>query len=179
VIAKDTGHRIGSLSIGSRRRRGFSQAAEYIASKAKEYGPNRCRSKRFLRRPEDLLHAPNQTPGWEAERAELWETEPRKTKIADVGEMRVALADYSRRADVTGSLVEVGAGTRPKRTTMGKRSRADRACGRRRSRQFTSWLRRATRAGVLSYQQNQVTGWSGDYVDNVRWGHLSPYQRGQ
>jgi len=30
-------------------------------------------------------------------------------------------------------------------------------------------------AGVLSYQQNQVTGWSGDYVDNVRWGHLSPY----
>src|SRR6185436_10316690 len=30
-------------------------------------------------------------------------------------------------------------------------------------------------AGVVSYQQNQVTGWSGDYVDNVRWGHLSPY----
>ncbi len=30
-------------------------------------------------------------------------------------------------------------------------------------------------AGVLSYQQNQVTGWSGDYLDNVRWGHLSPY----
>ena len=30
-------------------------------------------------------------------------------------------------------------------------------------------------AGVLSYQANQVTGWSGDYADNVRWGHLSPY----
>ena len=30
-------------------------------------------------------------------------------------------------------------------------------------------------AGVLSFQQNQVTGWSGDYIDNVRWGHLSPY----
>jgi hypothetical protein len=30
-------------------------------------------------------------------------------------------------------------------------------------------------AGVLSYQPNQVTGWSLDYQDNVRWGHLSPY----
>jgi hypothetical protein len=30
-------------------------------------------------------------------------------------------------------------------------------------------------SGILSYQQNQVTAWSGDYLDNVRWGHLSPY----
>src|SRR6267142_3449853 len=113
VIAKDTvielarSHRVQASS-------GYSRAAEYIASKAKEYGLEQVQIERFPADGQKTYYTLKSTPGWEAERAELWETEPRKTKIADVGEMRVALADYSRSADVTGSLVDVGAGTSPK-----------------------------------------------------------------
>ena len=174
VIAKDTvielarHHRVQASS-------GFAQAAEYIASKAKEYGLEQVQIERFPADGQKTYYTLKSTPGWEAERAELWETEPRKAKVADVGEMRVALADYSRSADVTGSLVDVGAGTSPKdyegKDVKGQIVLAGggvaavhkMACDERGA------------AGILSYQSNQTTGWSGDYADNVRWGHLSPY----
>jgi aminopeptidase YwaD len=174
VIAKDTvtelarHHRVQASS-------GFSQAADYIASKAKEYGLEQVQIERFPADGQKTYYTLKSTPGWEAERAELWETEPRKTKVADMGEMRVALADYSRTADVTASLVDVGAGTSPK-DYDGKeiKGRIVLAGGGVAAVHKMACDERGA-AGVLSYQQNQVTGWSGDYVDNVRWGHLSPY----
>lgn len=174
VIAKDTvtelarHHRVQASP-------GFSQAAEYIASKAKEYGLEQVQIERFPADGQKTYYTLKSTPGWEAERAELWETEPRKTKIADVGEMRVALADYSRSADVTASLVDVGAGTSPK-DYDGKeiKGRIVLAGGGVAAVHKLACDEHGA-AGVLSYQQNQVTGWSGDYADNVRWGHLSPY----
>jgi len=174
IIAKDTvtelarHHRVQASS-------GFSQAAEYIASKAKQYGLEQVQIERFAADGRRTYYTLKSTPGWEAERGELWQIEPRKTKVADIGEMRVALADYSRSADVTALLVDVGAGTSPTdfdgkdvkgRIVLAGGGVADvhkLACDERGA------------AGILSYQQNQVTGWSGDYVDNVRWGHLSPY----
>jgi hypothetical protein len=174
AIAKDTvtelarHHRVQASS-------GFSQAADYIASKAKEYGLEQVQIERFPADGQKTYYTLKSTPGWEAERAELWETEPRKTKVADMGEMRVALADYSRTADVNGSLVDVGAGTSPK-DYDGKeiKGRIVLAGGGVAAVHKMACDERGA-AGVLSYQQNQVTGWSGDYVDNVRWGHLSPY----
>lgn len=154
---------------------GFSRAAEYIASKAKEYGLDQVQIERFPADGHKTYHTLKSTPGWEAERAELWEVEPHKTRIADWDEMRVALADYSQSADVSAALVNVGAGTSANdyngKDVKGKIVLAGGsvaavhklACDERGA------------AGVLSYQQNQVTGWSGDYIDNVRWGHLSPY----
>ncbi|MFY9607202.1 MAG: DUF4910 domain-containing protein [Blastocatellia bacterium] len=173
-IAKDTvtelarHHRVQASS-------GFSRAAEYIASKAKDWGLAQVQIERFLADGQKTYHTLKSTPGWEAERAELWEVEPRKTKIGDWDEMRVALADYSQSADVTATLVDVGAGASANdydgKDVKGKIVLAGGsvaavhklACDERGA------------AGVLSYQQNQVTGWSGDYLDNVRWGHLSPY----
>ena len=154
---------------------GFAQAAEFIASKAKEYGLEQVQIERFLADGQKTYYTLKSTPGWEAERAELWETEPRKTKVADLGEMRVALADYSRSADVTGSLVDAGAGTSPK-DYDGKeiKGRIVLAGGGVAAVHKLACDERGA-AGVLSYQQNQATGWSGDYIDNVRWGHLSPY----
>ncbi len=154
---------------------GFSRAAEYIAAKAKEYGLEQVQIERFPADGQKTYYTLKSTPGWEAERGELWEVEPHKAKVADWDEMRVALADYSQSADVTAALVDVGAGASPKdydgKEVKGKIVLAGgsvavahkMACDERGA------------AGVLSYQQNQVTGWSGDYVDNVRWGHLSPY----
>jgi aminopeptidase YwaD len=173
-IAKDTVtelaryHRVQASS-------GFSHAAEYISSKAKEYGLEQVQIERFPADGQKTYYTLKSTPGWEAERGELWEVEPHKAKIADWDEMRVALADYSRSADVTAPLVDVGAGISPKdyegKEVKGKIVLA--GGGVAAAHKMACDDRGA--AGVLSYQQNQVTGWSGDYVDNVRWGHLSPY----
>jgi hypothetical protein len=174
LIAKDTvielarSHRVQASS-------GYSRAAEYIAAKAKEYGLDQVQIERFPADGEKTYHTLKSAIGWEAQSAELWETEPNKVKIADWEEMRVALADYSQSATATTTLVDVGVGTSAKdyegKEIMGRIVLAGggvaavhkQACEERGA------------AGILSYQQNQVTGWSGDYADNVRWGHLSPY----
>ncbi|HSB08512.1 MAG TPA: DUF4910 domain-containing protein [Blastocatellia bacterium] len=174
LIAKDTVtelaryHRVQASS-------GFSRAARYIADKAKEYGLEQVQIERFPADGEKTYYTLKSAPGWEADRGELWEIEPNRTKVADWDEMRVALADYSQSAEATTTLVDVGMGTSEKdyegkevtgRIVLAGGGVADvhkLACDAHGA------------AGILSYQQNQITGWSGDYADNVRWGHLSPY----
>jgi aminopeptidase YwaD len=176
LIAKDTVaelaryHRVQASSE-------FLHAAEYIASKAKEYGLEQVQIEQFPADGQKTYYTLKSTPGWEVERAQLWEVSPKREKIADYDEMRVALADYSLTADLTADLIDVGAGTSASdyegKDVKGKIVLAGgnvatvhkMACDERGA------------AGILSYQQNQATGWSGDYVDNVRWGHLSPYNQ--
>jgi hypothetical protein len=154
---------------------GFSSAAEYIAAKAKEYGLEQIKIEKLLADGEKTYHTLKSTPGWEATSGELWEIEPRKTKVADYEEMRVALADYSQTADVTAALIDAGNGTSASdyegKEVKGKIVLAGGSVAA--AHKMACEERGA--AGVLSFQQNQVTGWAGDYVDNVRWGHLSPY----
>ncbi len=174
LVAKDTVtqlarfHRVQASS-------GFSSAAEFVAAKAKEYGLEQIKIERFVADGEKTYHTLQSTPGWEAESATLWEMEPHKSKIADYEEMHVALADYSQTADVTAALVDVGSGTSASdyegKDVKGKMVLA----GGNVAAAHKMACEDRGAAGVLSFQQNQVTGWSGDYVDNVRWGHLSPY----
>lgn len=174
LMAKDTvtelarNHRVQASA-------GYSRAAQYIASKAKEFGLERVAVEQFPADGQKTYYTLKSTPGWEATSGELWEEQPVKTKVADYNEMRVALADYSQSADVRATLVDVGAGTSAK-DYDGKdvKGRIVLAGGGVAAAHKMACDERGA-AGVLSYQQNQVTGWSGDYVDNVRWGHLSPY----
>jgi aminopeptidase YwaD len=174
LIAKDTvaalarDHRVQASS-------GYAQADEYVAAKAREYGLQQVQVEHFTADGKKTYYTLKSTPGWEASRGVLWEVEPRRVKIADYDEMRVALADYSQSADVTATLVDVGAGTTAK-DYEGKevKGRLVLAGGNVATAHKLACDERGA-AGVLSYQQNQVTAWSGDYVDNVRWGHLSPY----
>ncbi|MCI0490245.1 MAG: DUF4910 domain-containing protein [Blastocatellia bacterium] len=175
IIAKDTiielarHHRVQASS-------GFSRSAEYIASKAKEYGLEQVQIERFPADGEAVYHTLKSTPGWEAERGKLVEVEPNRVGVADYDEMRVALADYSQTAEVTAELIDVGAGTSAQ-DYEGKEveGRIVLAGGNVAAVHALACKERGA-VGILSYQQNQVTGWSGDYVDNVRWGHLSPYE---
>ena len=174
VIAKDTvielarSHRVQASS-------GYSRAAEYIAAKAKEYGLDQVQVERFPADGEKTYYTLKSATGWEAQSAELWETEPNKVKIADWEEMRVSLADYSQSATATTTLVDVGMGITSKdyegKEVMGRIVLA--GGGVAAVHKLACEERGA--AGILSYQQNQITGWSGDYAENVRWGHLSPY----
>lgn len=174
LIAKDTVielaryHRVQGSS-------GYARAARYIADKAKEYGLEQVQIERFPADGEKTYYTLKSSPGWEAERGELWEIQPNRIKVADWDEMRVALADYSQSAEANTTLVDVGMGTSEK-DYEGKEvtGRIVLAGG-----GLAAVHKLACdghgAAGILSYQQNQVTGWSGDYSDNVRWGHLSPY----
>src|SRR5262245_37436902 len=74
LIAKDTvielarSHRVQASS-------GYSRAAAYIAAKAKEYGLDQVQIERFPADGEKTYYTLRSAVGWEAQQAELWETE--------------------------------------------------------------------------------------------------------
>ena len=115
-------------------------------------------------------------PGWDATEAVIEETAPSQGVIARFPELPVALADYSQDADVTARLIDVGHGTDPKdydgKDVRGRIVLADGALPA--VHRLACEQRGA--AGFLSDFPNQTTAWSGDDRDQVRWGHLSPYQ---
>ncbi len=154
---------------------GFHEAAEYIAGKAREYGLEDVHIESFAADGKTTYNTFRSYLGWEAASGVLTEIAPHREVIADYSKMRVALADYSNNAAVTAELIDVGAGTSEKdyegKDVKGRIVLAGGAVAE--AHHQSVELRGA--AGVLSYQQNQVTAWSGDYPDLVRWGHLSPY----
>src|SRR5262249_43338657 len=109
LIAKDT---VIELSRNHRVQAspGFTRAAEYIASKAKEYGLQQVSIERFPADGRKTYYTLKSAVGWEAASGRLTEVAPDKHVIADYEEMSVALADYSQAADVRATLVDVGSG---------------------------------------------------------------------
>src|SRR5260370_25091124 len=106
--------------------------------------------------------------GWEPINGVLTEISPRAAVIADYSKMRTALADYSNPANVMADLIDVGPGTSAKnyegKDVKGKIVLAGGDVAT--THKLAVELRGA--AGVLSYQPNQVPGWSGQYPDLVR-----------
>jgi aminopeptidase YwaD len=154
---------------------GFHEAAEYIAAKAREYGLADVHIESFPADGKTTYNSFRSYLGWEPSSGVLTEAGPQARIVADYSKLRVALADYSNDADITAELVDVGAGTATKdysnRDVRGKivlayGNLAD---------VHREAVEQRSAAGVLSYQPNQVTGWSADYPGLVRWGHLSPY----
>jgi len=79
---------------------GLMRVAEYIESKAREYG---LENVKLIRQRAD--NAP-----WQARSASLWMVEPEIRLLADLQQTPIRLADYSRSADGTAEVVDVGAG---------------------------------------------------------------------
>jgi hypothetical protein len=154
---------------------GFHEAANYVAAKAREYGLQEVKIDSFPADGVTTYNTFRSYYGWEAESAILTEVAPRREVIAEYPKLHVALADYSNAADVTAELVDVGAGASEQdyagKDVKGKIVLAGGGV----AAVHRQAVEKRGAAGILSYQQNQTTGWSGDYVDNVRWGHLSPY----
>lgn len=174
LLAKDT-----VIALGERHRvqasAGFLDAAEYVAAKARAYGLEDVKIEAFPADGSTTYNSFRSYYAWEAESGVLSEVSPRTEVVADYSKMRVALADYSNDADVTADLVDVGQGVSDADyATRDVKGRIVLAGGNVASVHREAVEKRGA-AGVLSYQPNQTTGWSGDYPDNVRWGHLSPY----
>ncbi len=154
---------------------GFHEAAQFIANRALEYGLQEVHIETFPADGKTTYNAFRSYLGWDGHAGVLTEVSPQAHVIADFSKSKVALADYSNDADVTADLIDVGQGTSPadyaNRSVKGKIVLA----GGNVAEAHREAVEERGAAGVLSYQPNQVTGWSGDYQDLVRWGHLSPY----
>ena len=86
---------------------GFFAVARYVLEKAKEAGLEDVR----------WIDQVNDSSSWTCRRAEAWlldgaAAEARETKLGSYAEVATSIADYSRQADVTAELADVGAGDR-------------------------------------------------------------------
>jgi hypothetical protein len=120
--------------------------------------------------------------GWDPEFAELWEVRvegvraiPLK-RIASFEDIPVILAEDSDSADVTGELVDVGAGT-TEHDYAGKNVRGNLV--------LTSSppgdvaplaIDKFGAKGMVSAAQNQVTAWWREDENLIRWGHLDSFE---
>lgn len=85
---------------------GFFAVARYVEGKARAAGLSDVR----------WIDQVAETPSWTCQRAEAWTLEgegatAKETLIGSYAEVATSIADYSRPADVTAELVDVGAGT--------------------------------------------------------------------
>jgi hypothetical protein len=81
---------------------GFEAVARYVEAKAKEYGLEDVR----------YIRLPSTDPSWSPRLGELWLVAPEERRLAFSLEVPLALADFSRDADIAAAdLVDVGEGT--------------------------------------------------------------------
>jgi hypothetical protein len=155
---------------------GYAAAAEHVRAKAASAGLADATIERLPADGKTRYAHFLSYLGWDPHSGVLEEVSPTPQTIASFETLPVALADYSQDADVTAELVDVGKGTSAadygSRDIRGRIVLADGdlptvhrlACEERGA------------AGFLSDYPNQATPWSGEDEDQIRWGHLSPYQ---
>src|SRR5277367_5353341 len=93
---------------------GFHEGANYILSKAKEYGLDDPHVEAFPADGKATYNTFRSYLSWEVSSAVLTELVPRPQVIGDFSKNPIVLADYSGSADVSADLVDVGAGTSAK-----------------------------------------------------------------
>ncbi len=79
---------------------GLMEIAKYVEARAKEYGLQDVK----------LIKQAADSPSWEAKRAELWMVEPDIQLLASLVQTQLHIADYSRSADVTAEVIDIGSG---------------------------------------------------------------------
>lgn len=156
---------------------GFRTAAEQVLAELKRYG---LADAHFESLPADgtiFYGTQRSRPAWNAEFAELWEIDADGNRVARLASWEAApitLAQDSSSGEATTELIDIGAGTADTdyaKSVKGKLvltssqpgSVAPLAIGR-----FGA-------AGIVSYAQNQRTGWYGEDDTLIRWGHLETF----
>src|SRR6266508_3423318 len=79
---------------------GLMKVAEYCEAKAREYELENVK----------LIRQKGETVPWHAKSASLWMVEPEVRMLADIRQIPTRRADFSRPADATAEVVDVGAG---------------------------------------------------------------------
>ena len=161
--------------------RGFRAAAERVRDRLKEYGLSEVE---ILELPADgriYYGTQRSRPAWDAEFAELWEQREEggrwvdSVRIASWEERPIVLAQDSASGEAAAELVDIGAGTSEDnykdKDVRGKLVLTSSQPG-----PVTALaVTKHGAAGIVSYAQNQVTGWWKEDENLVRWGHLETF----
>ncbi|MBN1222728.1 MAG: DUF4910 domain-containing protein [Candidatus Aminicenantes bacterium] len=156
---------------------GYHQAALYIQKRAKEYGLNKVGIETF---PADgkIHYATDKSyPKWTVRSARLALVSPNQKHLVSWAENPITLATYSRTADVTAELIDVGKGTDPSdyegKDVKGKIVLASSPQGEGRI-DFVQRLAVMERgaAGVISYRSYYLD----DFPDLITWDHIFTHE---
>jgi aminopeptidase YwaD len=164
-----------------RASRGFRAAAEFIAEQARSYGLDEVSVLQFPADGKTFYGTQKARPAWDAEFAELWEMSGTGQdmkpvlRVASWDAMPLTLAQDSESAMVTAELIDVGNGT-DERDYVGREVRGKIVLVTAQPEAVARLpVDRYGAAGILSYAQNQRTGWSGENDNLIRWGHLDSF----
>jgi hypothetical protein len=156
--------------------RPFRVAADFIVARAREGGLEDAKVEEFPADGKIFYGTQRSRPPWDAEFAELREISTGGSRLITSWDKEpMSLAEDSESGDVTAELVDAGAGYSEKdyagKSVKGKliliSSQADAG--------VPLGVTKYGAAGIISYAQNQRTGWWGENTDLVRWGHLDTF----
>jgi hypothetical protein len=161
--------------------RGFHDAAELVAERARAYGLSDVQILEFPADGKIFYGTQRSRSPWDADFAELWEMREQDGKwspgvrLASWDAMPVTLAEDSESADVTADLVDVGDGTKESdyegKDVRGKIVLAAAQPG---AVQHLAVEVHGV-AGIVSYALNQPQAWLGEDENLIRWGHLESF----
>jgi hypothetical protein len=161
--------------------RGFHDAAELVAERARAYGLSDVQIMEFPADGKIFYGTQRSRPPWDADFAELWEMRQQSgnwspaVRLASWDAMPVTLAEDSESADVTADLVDVGDGTKES-DYAGKEVRGKIVLA---AAQPGAVQHLAVEvhgaAGIFSYALNQPQAWQGEDENLIRWGHLESF----
>jgi aminopeptidase YwaD len=165
-----------------RASKGFRSAADFVAAQAKLYGLEEVTVHEFPADGHTMYGTQKARLAWDPEFAELWEMRAEAGRVAPVlriasfEDTPVVLAEDSDSADVTTTLVDVGAGTSEKdyagKDVRGKLVLTSEAPGG----VVPLAIDKFGAKGVVSAAQNQPNAWSREDVNAIRWGHLDSFE---
>jgi len=161
--------------------RGFRAAAERVRDRAREYG---LAEVEILELPADgkiFYGTQRSRPAWDAGFAELWEQRQEGggwidgERIASWEARPIVLAQDSAGGEAAAELIDVGAGT-AESDYQGKEVRGKLVLvSAQPGTVYGLAVDKFGAAGIVSYAQNQVTGWWKEDETLVRWGHLNTF----
>ena len=172
-----------SLQHRMRASEQFLVATRHIERQLESYGVDSVDTLRYAADGETMFGTQKSRPVWDVRSAELWEVEQtdvgtrRVRRLGDWESVPLSLAQDSLSADVTTTLVDIGAGTseadyagkdiRGKLVLTSSQPGAvvDRAVG------------RMGAAGIVSYAPNQRSAWWKEDDRLVRWGHIGSFPK--
>ena len=159
----------------------FEIATQHIIEQLEHYGLDEVDVLEFEADGKTLYGTQMSRPVWNVRFAQLWEIKDedgvsvRVQKVGDWDSVPLSLAQDSLSADVTASLVDIGAGTDAD-DFQGKDIKGKLVLT---SSQPGAIVERAVgelgAAGIISYAPNQKSAWWKEDERLVRWGHLSSF----
>jgi hypothetical protein len=161
----------------------FDEATQHILRMLEHYGLDEVNLLQYPADGKTMFGTQKSRPVWDVKFAELWEMAEvdgetvRSRRLGDWDAVPLTLAQDSLSADVTTTLIDIGAGTDPA-DYAGKNVKGKLVLT---SSQPESVVEKAVgelgAAGIVSYAPNQKSAWWKEDDRLVRWGHLDSFPK--